>query len=113
MEYHNKILLEGRIVELTEVFRNDKGGIYEMILDLGTAEKYPLNGLVKLTDKFLKGNQDIAEGAWVKIKAQATARVGKNGKWWGEITAREIAVIEKRKEVGEVKESFDFDDVPF
>lgn len=112
MEYQNKILLEGRIVELTEVYRGEKGAIFEMVLNLGTSDKYPLNGVVKLTDKFTRANPDITEGAWVKIKAQATARVGKNGKWWGEVTAREIAVIEKRKGLPEVEKD-PFDDVTF
>jgi hypothetical protein len=93
MQYENKIQLCGVVTELNEVFRNDKGGIYEMILDLGFSDKYPINGLVKLTSRILDANKDVAVGAAVKIQAEATARIGKNGKWWGEITVRRIEVL--------------------
>lgn len=111
MQYENKVQLVGVVTELNEVFRNEKGGIYEMILDLGHSDKYPVNGLVKLTSRILEANKDVGIGAAVKIQAEATARIGKNGKWWGEITVRRIEVLSV-PEKKEVKSVFD-DDVPF
>jgi hypothetical protein len=97
LEYVNLVRILGEIAEINEVFRGDKGTVNEIILVVGMHERFDRMAQVKCFGNLLE-DQRIKPGAWVKISGECTAKIGKNGKWWGEVTVRKIEVVKEAPE---------------
>lgn len=90
--YQNKVLVQGQIFKLNEVYRNEKGRIVECILLLSDVDQSRV-GLVKLYGR-LAEQKDLKEGLPVKVEGYLNARLSKDNRWFGEVVAQNIEVLE-------------------
>ena len=114
VEFVNIIKIRGIVESVREVWRGDKGALFEVVLKVGETEKRDLIGVMSFTDKLVE-TKGFGVGATVQISGELTARLGKESKWWGQATARKVEVIQEAPENKQVKATSELtdDDIPW
>lgn len=114
VEFVNIIKIRGIVETVREVWRGDKGALFEVVLKVGETEKRDLMGVMSFGDKLVE-TKGFGVGAIVQISGELTARLGKESKWWGQATARKVEVIQEapqNKQATGTSELSD-DDIPW
>jgi len=112
VDFVNSIKVRGVIEELNKVWEGDKGAIYEMVMTVGQTERADIVGVMSLSEK-LASIKGMGKGAVVQVTGELTARLGKNGKWWGQATARKIEVVSPAPVEMAKPGRVDDDEIPF
>lgn len=92
MDYENKLKIVGKVEEILEVWKGDKGSLYQVRLLAGELKGKDFFAIVKIGED-LHAREGFGIGAQVEFLGRLTARQGRDGRWWGEASCHHLKII--------------------
>ena len=112
IDYVNMVKLRGEVIEIREAWRGDKGAIFEVVLVVGQGERSDIYAVVSMSER-MKDTKGFGEGAVVQVSAEMSAKLGKNGRWWGSCQAKKLEVVKEAAPKVVATSTLDDDEIPF